>query len=287
LFITGISNDSAVLARIENNFHSTMRKVDVIMRTTAAITFRNFDAYDKMTETSAGKTQKKQEDIRKKYYDHCGISDDRNKEGTTQATCVLTGRSGKLKLAHLLPASADSDIQKTLRLSNDEYGVWSLRNVMLLSWNIEYYFDRKKLSFIQSPLYNDVFILKIWDSEVRDSLIFDGAKVFSMEGDNKIGFYENRQLQLIMPNGVKLQPFKRCLSYQAFVSFYNTNLLNDAVPSDFGSDNETWLSKREDMLVMRKSLEKEVVREVEEEEEYPHKKRKHENLPAGLNVGVD
>jgi hypothetical protein len=139
---------------------------------------------------------------------------------------------------------------------------------LLLSWNIEYYFDRKKLSFVQYPLHADKFDLKIWDSAVAKELIFDGAKVSSVVGDNTIGFYAGRSLNLHMPNGKILQPFKRCLSYQAFVSFFSTKLLNDYAPPDFSSDNEgnqDWLEKRNDFLVMRKSLDKSIMSESEEE----------------------
>lgn len=71
------------------------------------------------------------------------------------AYCVLTGEGRKdtLKLAHLVPASAPASILKTLKLSNDENDIWSLRNVLLLCWSIGYYFNRKKLSFVPNPLY--------------------------------------------------------------------------------------------------------------------------------------
>jgi len=194
---------------------------------------------------------------------------DPDKEESSPAVCVLTKRMGKLKLklAHLLPASTQIDILKTLKISDDNYGLWSIRNVLLLCWNIEYYFDRKKQSFLQSPLDSNIFILKIWDPKVAEELIFDGAKEESEIGDNKIGFYENKPLHLEMPNGITLRPFKRCLSYQAFISFCDSQLLYDAVPPDFGSvdETQTWLSKRSDLLLLRKSLDKTVDQEVEEQ----------------------
>jgi hypothetical protein len=235
----------------------------------ASLALRAFDAFSNMTETSAGKNKPKQEEIRKRYYDSCGLSNDPNKEGATLNFCVLTGRNGEgrkntLKLAHLVPASANVDVLNTLKLSNDKNGVWSLRNVLLLSWNIEFYYDRKKLSFVPHPLLENTYILKLWDKDVRNELIYEDAVDRVEEGDSKIGYYEGRCLQLTMPNGVILIPFKRCLSYQMFVSFASTNLLTDRAPTDFGSDNDDWLSKRTDLLMARKSLEKVIDTEAEE-----------------------
>jgi len=67
----------------------------------------------------------------------CGITKDPNDEKRSLARCVLTGRTGDgrkdtLKMAHLVPASADEDILSALKLSNDEHGVWSLRNVLII-----------------------------------------------------------------------------------------------------------------------------------------------------------
>ena len=253
--------------KLDEGLKKSDEKFDAVIRISAASTFRAFDAYDLMTETSKGKSGPKQEKIRIQYYDHCGISNDPDKEGSSPASCVLTNRRGKLKLAHLLPASTRPNILETLKISEDEFGLWSIRNVLLLCWNIEKYFDKKKLSFLQSPLQSNIFLLKIWDPTVAEELIFDGAKEESVRGDNKIGFYEDKPLQLVMPNGIELQPFKRCLSYQAFICFWDSQLLNDAVPRDFSSfdETQTWLSKRGDLLLLRKSLQKTIDQEVEEQ----------------------
>eukprot|EP01031_Cornospumella_fuschlensis_P036618 gene36618-44421_t len=242
-----------------------------------------------MSETSAGKNKPKQEQLRMTYYDEYGLSDDPTKKpGTARARCALTGRSGKLKLAHLLPASSDADIKNSLKISSGDDGIWSFRNVLLLSWNIEYYFDRKKLSFVQNALHADQFDLKIWDSAVAQELIFDGAEVSSFEGDNKIGYCVGRPLNLVMPNGKILQPFIRCLSYQAFMSFCAAKLLHGDIPNDFSSDyegNQDWLSKRRDFLVMRKSLDKIIESESEEElllgDDQENKEEKEEDDDEG------
>jgi hypothetical protein len=254
----------AALARIE-------RKVDANSRLTAGSSLRTFDAYSNMTQTSAGQNKPNQEAIRNKYFDFCGITKDANDLAKTRACCVLTGRNGEgrkvLKLAHLVPASSSSNILNTLRLPNDENGVWSLRNVLLLCEKIEHYFDRKKLSFVPSPLYNNVYILKIWDEEIRNELLYDGATDIDDPGDSTIGYYENRCLNLTMPNGNVLSPFKRCLSYQVFMSFASSKLKKCDVPADFASDiGKDWNNLRNDLLITRSSLETAIAEETDEGE---------------------
>jgi len=141
---------------------------------------------------------------------------------------------------------------------------------LLLSWNIEHYYDRKKLSFIPHPFHNNTYVLKIWDKEVGNELIYNGAEDENEAGDSTIGYYENRCLKLKLDNGVTLEPFKRCLSYQMFVSFASTNLSNDHVPDDFATHIDgNWSAKREDLLVLRKSLEKVTIEEaLKERAEY-------------------
>jgi hypothetical protein len=87
------------------------RKVDVSLRTSFGLALTAFDAYGNMTQTSAGNNKQRQEEIRRNYYDYCGITKDPNDKEKSPAICVLTGRSGDgnkntLKLAHLVPASA-------------------------------------------------------------------------------------------------------------------------------------------------------------------------------------
>ncbi len=255
-------------------------KVEVSLRTAAALSIRSFDAYHNMTQTSAGDNKPKQETIRMDYYNFCGItntpgissssssSSSNNNNEDTRARCVLTGRSGKLKLAHLVPASANADIRDCLKLSNDDGGIWSLRNVLLLSFDIEKAFDRKRLSFAPHPLAQNTYILKVWDSSVRDELIWEGATEEKVPKDNTIGFYEGHSLQLHMPSGVTLAPFKRCLSYQHFMCFLTSKERSTVEPPEFGSDiGYQWTVKRNDLLVLKRSLEKAIFEEDDGQEE--------------------
>eukprot|EP01036_Dinobryon_divergens_P041596 gene41596-55150_t len=126
---------------------------------------------------------------------YCGITDKPCSSSSISskakpARCVLTGRSGALKLAHLVPASANEDILRCLKLRNDEAGIWSVRNALLLALDFARAFHRTRLSFEPHPLQQNTYKLKIWDPSVRDELVWQGATVEKVTGDNTIGFYE-------------------------------------------------------------------------------------------------
>jgi hypothetical protein len=103
-----------------------------------------------------------------------------------QAVCAVTGRVCKLKLAHLVPASVSDEIMNTLHLRDED--VWGYRNVILMSYNIEVAFDRCKLSFQPHPLLTNHYHMKIWDENVRETLISEGARALNDPYDNRIGF---------------------------------------------------------------------------------------------------
>jgi hypothetical protein len=144
--------------------------------------------------------------------------------------------------------------------------IWSFRNVLLLAWNTEDCFDRTKLSFVPNALYEGCYFMKIWDDSIRSALIWDDAKVTIEENDNTIGYYENRPLNLKMKNGTQLEPFKRCLSYQHYCCFIKSKLQGEA-PGDFGSDPGGQNVHRNDIMILRKSLQKDIKAEAESEAE--------------------
>ena len=139
--------------------------------------------------------------------------------------------------------------------------------MLLLSWCIEEAFDRLRISFSAHPLQNDVFVMKVWDDSVRNELIWEGAQVLAVEGDNTIGYYEGASLILALPNSTtRLQPFKRALSYQEFMCFAQTTQPIRDCPGDFSSTDfgESWTQKRGDLLVLRQALNKEIDQETDE-----------------------
>lgn len=71
--------------------------------------------------------------------------------------CALSGRFGRLNLAHLVPACAPEDIRNLLKMPNGQSGIWSVRNVLLLGFGIEHAFDHLRISFSAHPLRSGVF----------------------------------------------------------------------------------------------------------------------------------
>lgn len=239
------------------------KKLDTSLRITSAVAFRQINAYDNMTQTSSGENKPKQEVLRMEFYNYFKITNAPSNDERKQASCALTRRSGKLKIAHLVPASASSEIRRILKLSDED--IWSFRNVLLLSVNVEVAFDLLKISF--SPtLRRNSYILKIWDADVKEKLIWDNARETQVGlGDHKIGHYEGKELDLIMPSGT-LEPFKRCLSYHEFMCFTKSELSFVDAPEDFSSDiGDDWSRMRQDLLVMRQSLEKQISEETDDD----------------------
>lgn len=242
-------------------------RTDVALRAICSISFRDFNAYDQMTATSASIKKDSQKKLRTEYFEHCGITMNRDTakaDGKVIAFCVLTGRADSarnLKLAHLVPAATKQDIKTALQLQHED--IWGFRNVLLLSWNIERAFDKCQISFVPNPLHENSYSMKIWDDIVRDTPIWDGAEVLvAGTKDNTIGYYEDKYLNLNMENGITLVPFKRCLSYQNFICFYKSAVVEQ--PNDFSSElgnPDGWAIQRNNLMSMRFTLERDILLE--------------------------
>jgi hypothetical protein len=284
LKLTKIENKQTVaelkLTKLENKQATADQNVKTALQSVAQLNISEFDAYAVMTQTSNGFNKKKHVEWRTKYYEACNIttynqdavstSEKKRKivdvAGKVQACCLVTGFNGELKLAHLLPASTTQKIRKLLKMQDDETGIWSLRNSLLLSEKIEYYFNRKKISFIPHPLRMNSYTLKIWDVAIFNTLIYNEAieKVVG-SGDNTIGYYEGREITLRMNNDFELKPFKRVLAYQNFLCFSYHQFNHSAALNDFDreiTDNE-WL----EMIEKKSLLLKDIARECNEEAE--------------------
>jgi hypothetical protein len=258
---------------MKEDLEKMTKQTEVSLRATTQICFKSFNAYDTMTQTSNGKNATKQKDLRKAFFDHFGITNEVEAiigGGKVQAVCSLTGRFGskKVKLAHLVPASVKEDIRDTLRLTEED--IWSFRNVILLSENLEMCYDRNQLSFEPVPLYCNRFRMKIWDEGIKGKLIWENAEVVKTDGDNTIGYYEGKELNLSMSIDKCMKPFKRCLSYQNFICFFRSKLSTKETPEDFSSDlgnPDNWKIKRDDFMMMRLALEKATESEYFEDKE--------------------
>jgi hypothetical protein len=107
--------------------------------------------------------------------------------------------------------------------------------------------------------------MKIWDENVRETLISEGARALNDPYDNRIGFYEHLPFDLSVFN-----IFKRCLSYHNFVCFYKSNLRNKDVPSDYASllvGPDDWTIKRNDLMQLRSDLDRDILVEIANEDD--------------------
>eukprot|EP01036_Dinobryon_divergens_P028472 gene28472-37422_t len=95
----------------------------------------------------------------------------------------------------------------------------TIRNGLWLARNIEKSFDTLRLSFVpQDILHPRTLILVIWDEDTRMTPIWDVHQ-------DLIGQYEGCSLQL---GGH--EPFRRALSYQAYLA--HSNYMNKLLPVD-------------------------------------------------------
>jgi hypothetical protein len=169
---------------------------------------------------------------------------------------MVSGYRGKSTLAHILPHSAqqNSSVMELLQLTNEDLN--SDRNLLLLANNIEYYFDRLKLSFVPhlGAGMKLQWILKIWDDSIRDKPLADGA-------DEPIGSCEGKPLILHEDHIV----YKRCLSYQAFwaaAKHLGGTFTEESIPYDFSSLDEPHIKK---FMSVMKTMQSELFHTINQE----------------------
>lgn len=171
---------------------------------------------------------------------------------------LCTGLAGKLKLAHLLPVSTSPKIRQILRIPwDDDDGIWSLRNVLLLAEGVEHAYDRLQLSFTENPLHIGVYHMRIWDESIRNTPIWPKEGRTDVDVPT-IGSFENMPLNLTFPNDRRLEPFKRALCYQELMCYIRLS----ALPSS--QCLRDFIKFRKDMVgVMCSSLVKTILEECE------------------------
>ena len=176
----------------------------------------------------------KAENLKKEFFSFYNL-------GPTTAVCMVTGvnpppvqHSSNLILAHIMPRSTTRIIREyvTIQLSDID----SIRNCLLLSFNIERAFDELDISFVPSdnPFQADKFKLTVWNDTIRKKPIFPGALQL-------IGEYDNSALNLVMNTvtvaDAKLHnPFKRALSYQAYMAFRKWSKIDPTIEMPVDSD---------------------------------------------------
>jgi len=232
-------------------------KILHLLSGTYEVVLRDFNAYDEMTEASL-----KGEKCKDIFMDTFQLN-------TGDVRCELTGKQGKCKLGHIVPRGARKHVRQCLHLRTFEMD--SVRNLVMLSTNIEMAFDRLQISFVPRDVLHDDLVLKIWDDDARDVPIFDTAR-------EKIGDFENLpfQFDILRKADVDQYPFRRCFAYQALVAYLkNTDATDAQSPSLERLSNEfnsqDYKNTRDVMLRMhsdfRRQVQQEVSREREDEED--------------------
>jgi hypothetical protein len=127
----------------------------------------------------------------------------------------------------------------------------------LLAKGIEEGFDQLRLSFVKSNHLYDRLYLKIWDPTIRNEPIYPGAK-------RTIGSYEGKRLMLGEDprDPYKHRPFRRALSYQAYIADLQCNVMFPAhvKTKEFGSDQ--YFKQRE---LSKRAVIQDIKDEIEEE----------------------
>lgn len=150
---------------------------------------------------------------------------------------MLTARVGNGKqvcAAHILPCTTKKRIADQLNLSLDNLN--DTRNGLFLAKNIEVAFDKLQLSFIpRDMLHPNSLRMVIWDHDVSNTPIWEAH-------DDLIGQYEGCTLQL-----GEHSPYRRALSYQAYISHASSKLCLDdnSRPQEFGTPGSTFYESRQ------------------------------------------
>ena len=157
-------------------------------------TLRQFDPWQKMSATSVDRVK----NLRSKYAE------------LVPPCCVISGhnKESNLTLAHILPHSADANIQQIVGISNK---LNTFRNVMWLCSALESAFDRLQLSFEPvDAIHRTTFKLRIWDPAILEIPLYTGAtETISSIVDAIIDF---SQFEVI--------PYRRCLSYHTLICYW-------------------------------------------------------------------
>ena len=110
--------------------------------------------------------------------------------------------------AHILPSSTTEEIVTILEMTLEE--MQGPKNGLFLCKKIEVCFDHLELSFIPTDMLNPMtYKCVIWREACKSLSVYK-------DRTEKIGDYDNKLLKL-----GKLEPFRRALSYQAFLAYDN------------------------------------------------------------------
>ncbi len=196
---------------------------------------------------------RRNDDFRAELKKHLGYS------RKAKVSCMVTklkGNGEQVIAAHIVPCSSSPLKLKYIGMGKDD--VNNVRNGLFLAFGIEKAFDKLQISFIKSHPLKDELYLRIWDDECRTTPLWEGHQ-------QTIGDFDGRPLLLGSHN-----PFKRCLSYQAYQAHLNI-YANEDTPLYFGTPTNSDFDKIGETLkgeFFRKFEEEVVESEVEEGVKY-------------------
>ena len=138
-------------------------------------------------------------------------------ESRFPAKCMLSGKTKRVILAHILPHSAKADVQQSLEMFDK---VDDDRNLLWLCPNLERAFDRMEISFVPESVLSRRLKLHVWNKAILDNRLWYGevdtsGKRIIKKSKDRIRDFVGKCLTC--PN----DPFRRCLSYQAFFAYWH------------------------------------------------------------------
>jgi hypothetical protein len=179
------------------------RRMEVVQKYTMESIRVAVNPWETMSNTTDGTVR----DLRKKFSNGYGLGD--------IDMCMLTELKpgpNNLKLSHLLPISTKADVYQSLGFRGSD--VNTPRNFLVLCIHVEEAFDALRISFVpdpSSPLVRK-YVMKVWDERVLSEKVHP----FSV---TTINDYVGKSLTL-MVNGHAHEPFRRVLSYHAFMAYW-------------------------------------------------------------------
>jgi hypothetical protein len=168
------------------------------------------------------------EKFRKDLLTALGYTAKKRKNGYPCMVSKLLGNGDNVLAAHIAPAVSEVKRLNSIGLTEDD--VNNPRNGLLLAYGIEKCFDNLRLSFVKSNPLSTKLYMKIWDDSCRHFPLWHP----NYDSENKtVGDYDGCELDL------KHSPFKRALSYQAYMSYLTWKHVGVDEPKEYVSENNS------------------------------------------------
>jgi len=231
-----------VIYYLGNDLGNDLREIKEFLKSILPI-IRNISLKEHNLWTPSVISSLRNDQFRNDLKKHLGYGKD------AKVSCMVSkfkGNGKEVIAAHIAPSSSPCKLKY---VGLEKVDVNNVRNGLFLAFGIEKAFDKLQISFIKSNPLKDVLCLHIWDDECRKTPLWFGHK-------QTIGDFDGSPLLL-----GKHDPFKRCLSYQAYQAHLNSNTKED-FPLYFGTPTKSDFDKQ---MTMGEILKVEFFRRYEEE----------------------